>query len=90
MEESLRRQLDRLKLCRFPENHLARLAERVLQHLKAQEPACLQKCATVETHFWCCVTSQKVWYEWLVSEPEVETLHNPHGRSHAVDLPRLC
>lgn len=55
-----------------------------------QEPACLQKCATVETHFWCCVTSQKVWYEWLVSEPEVETLHNPHGRSHAVDLPRLC
>lgn len=51
-----------------------------------KEPIRLQKGATLEVHFWRCVTPRKVWYEWLVSEPEVGTVHNPCGRSYTIGL----
>ncbi|XP_075525629.1 protein arginine N-methyltransferase 5 isoform X3 [Dermacentor variabilis] len=51
-----------------------------------KEPIRLQKGAILEVHFWRCVTPRKVWYEWLVSEPEVGTVHNPCGRSYTIGL----
>lgn len=37
-------------------------------------------------HMWRCVSSQKVWYEWCISEPSVTPIHNPNGRSHSIGL----
>ncbi|KAL3179760.1 hypothetical protein MRX96_037748 [Rhipicephalus microplus] len=51
-----------------------------------KDPVRLQKGSTVEVHFWRCVTARKVWYEWLVSEPEVGAVHNPSGRSYTIGL----
>eukprot|EP00898_Chlorokybus_atmophyticus_P004141 jgi/Chlat1/4728/Chrsp30S04763 len=40
----------------------------------------------VEVHFWRCVSSSKVWYEWSLTAPEVSPIHNPSGRSYFVGL----
>uniref|UniRef100_G3MLH5 Protein arginine N-methyltransferase n=2 Tax=Amblyomma TaxID=6942 RepID=G3MLH5_AMBMU len=51
-----------------------------------KEPVRLNKGSTLEVHFWRCVTQRKVWYEWLVTEPDVGAIHNPCGRSYTIGL----
>lgn len=51
-----------------------------------KEPMSLPKGSTLEVHFWRCVSKTKVWYEWLVVQPQVGTVHNPCGRSHSIGL----
>eukprot|EP00241_Pyramimonas_parkeae_P004115 CAMPEP_0114238944 /NCGR_PEP_ID=MMETSP0058-20121206/8189_1 /TAXON_ID=36894 /ORGANISM="Pyramimonas parkeae, CCMP726" /LENGTH=666 /DNA_ID=CAMNT_0001351077 /DNA_START=112 /DNA_END=2109 /DNA_ORIENTATION=- len=36
----------------------------------------------VEAHFWRCVSSSKVWYEWTVTSPKATPVHNVNGRSY--------
>mmetsp|Transcript_34182 Transcript_34182/g.107768 ORF Transcript_34182/g.107768 Transcript_34182/m.107768 type:complete len:636 (-) Transcript_34182:176-2083(-) len=40
----------------------------------------------ITAHMWRCVGSNKVWYEWAVSEPIVSPIHNPNGRSYYIGL----
>ncbi|KAG0423530.1 hypothetical protein HPB47_000698, partial [Ixodes persulcatus] len=46
----------------------------------------LVKGSAVEVRFWRCVAKRKVWYEWLVVQPHLGTVHNPCGRSHTMGL----
>lgn len=38
----------------------------------------------LKSHWWRCQTDKKVWYEWTVSEPTPQPLHNPGGRSYHI------
>lgn len=40
----------------------------------------------VKVHFWRCVSSSKVWYEWAVTSPTTTHCHNVNGRSYWVGL----
>lgn len=40
----------------------------------------------LEVHFWRCVGSAKVWYEWCVTSPSPSAVHNSNGRSYWVGL----
>ncbi|EEC18637.1 hypothetical protein IscW_ISCW014577 [Ixodes scapularis] len=51
-----------------------------------KDPVSLPKGSTLEVHFWRCVTPRKVWYEWLVTQPQLGTVHNPCGRSYTMGL----
>ncbi|GBG90503.1 hypothetical protein CBR_g50848 [Chara braunii] len=42
--------------------------------------------STLVAHFWRCVSSTKVWYEWSVTSPAISPIHNPNGRSYWVGL----
>ncbi|XP_042504353.1 protein arginine N-methyltransferase 1.5 [Macadamia integrifolia] len=40
----------------------------------------------LETHFWRCCGSTKVWYEWCITSPCTLPIHNSNGRSYWVGL----
>lgn len=49
-------------------------------------PITVKKDDKLVLHFWRCCTDKKVWYEWGVSEPEVQPISNPNGRSYWIGL----
>lgn len=34
----------------------------------------------IELHFWRCISSHQVWYEWSVAKPIITHIHNHNGR----------
>lgn len=36
------------------------------------------------SHWWRCSNDRKVWYEWAVTAPTPQPIHNPGGRSYSV------
>uniref|UniRef100_A0A182RWG1 Protein arginine N-methyltransferase n=1 Tax=Anopheles funestus TaxID=62324 RepID=A0A182RWG1_ANOFN len=48
------------------------------------EPVQLKKGDEITVHFWRCVASHKVWYEWCLSGPVVTHVHNIDGRGHPI------
>jgi protein arginine N-methyltransferase 5 len=38
----------------------------------------------LKSHWWRCCNAKKVWYEWAVSEPTPQPVHNPTGRSYYI------
>jgi len=38
----------------------------------------------LKSHWWRCHNDRKVWYEWAVSEPSPQSVHNPGGRSYYI------
>ncbi|XP_031374612.1 protein arginine N-methyltransferase 1.5 isoform X2 [Punica granatum] len=51
-----------------------------------RKPICVKPGLPLEVHFWRCVGSTKVWYEWCVTSPCPSPIHNPNGRSYWVGL----
>ncbi|KAK4757930.1 hypothetical protein SAY87_019231 [Trapa incisa] len=51
-----------------------------------RKPICVQPGSALEVHFWRCVGSTKVWYEWCVASPCPSPVHNTNGRSYWVGL----
>lgn len=49
-------------------------------------PLSVRKGDVIRVHFWRRVLSQKVWYEWALSEPISTPLQNPGGRAYAIGL----
>ncbi|XP_077503631.1 protein arginine N-methyltransferase 5 isoform X2 [Amblyomma americanum] len=73
-----------LSIC--PDTHSPGMFSWFPMFFPLKEPLRLNKGSTLEVHFWRCVTQRKVWYEWLVTEPEIGTIHNPCGRSYIIGL----
>lgn len=47
-----------------------------------QTPLRVKKGDTIKATFWRCVSSRRVWYEWIVEVGDTVTpLHNANGRS---------
>jgi len=47
-------------------------------------PMFVAKGQRLRSHWWRCSTDKKVWYEWTVSEPFPQPIHNPSGRSYHI------
>lgn len=47
-------------------------------------PVVLRRGQKLTSHWWRCHNDKKVWYEWAVSEPTPQPIHNPSGRSYSV------
>lgn len=51
-----------------------------------KEPMYVKKSSLIRLHFWRCVNSKKVWYEWCVSSPSPSVIHNSNGKSYWIGL----
>ncbi|XP_018007880.1 protein arginine N-methyltransferase 5 [Hyalella azteca] len=51
-----------------------------------KEPINVHAGEIIEIHFWRCVTSKNVWYEWCVTDPVSSAIHNPNGRAYTIGL----
>mmetsp|Transcript_10725 Transcript_10725/g.25357 ORF Transcript_10725/g.25357 Transcript_10725/m.25357 type:complete len:608 (+) Transcript_10725:44-1867(+) len=47
-------------------------------------PVVWKKGEKLESHWWRCSNDRKVWYEWAVTSPTPQPIHNPGGRSYSV------
>jgi len=47
-------------------------------------PITMRKGQRLKSHWWRCQNDKKVWYEWAISEPAPQPVHNPGGRSYSV------
>ncbi|XP_052867617.1 protein arginine N-methyltransferase 5 [Anopheles cruzii] len=48
------------------------------------EPVQVKAGQEIVLHFWRCVASHKVWYEWSLGAPAVTHVHNLNGRGHPI------
>ncbi|XP_028967936.1 protein arginine N-methyltransferase 5-like [Galendromus occidentalis] len=51
-----------------------------------QQPQSVKKGERISVTFWRKVCSAKVWYQWMVSEPQASIVHNVGGRSSSIGL----
>lgn len=51
-----------------------------------QDPIYLRGGEKLAVHFWRACSSKSVWYEWCVSAPVAQPIHNPKGRSYTIGL----
>ena len=55
--------------------------------LPLREPIHVRKGDSMRAHFWRKRSKSKVWYEWaLETETQMSPIHNPTGRSYAVNM----
>mmetsp|Transcript_47673 Transcript_47673/g.123066 ORF Transcript_47673/g.123066 Transcript_47673/m.123066 type:complete len:616 (-) Transcript_47673:65-1912(-) len=47
-------------------------------------PVLIRAGQKLKSHWWRCSNEKKVWYEWTVSEPTPQPVHNPGGRSYYI------
>jgi len=47
-------------------------------------PVVVRKGQRLRSHWWRCHNDKKVWYEWTVSDPAPQAVHNPGGRSYYI------
>lgn len=47
-------------------------------------PVSIKQGQTLKSHWWRCQNDKKVWYEWTVSQPTPQAVHNPGGRSYYI------
>lgn len=47
-------------------------------------PVCLKEGQQLRSHWWRCSNDRQVWYEWTVSGPAAQPVHNPGGRSYYI------
>jgi len=47
-------------------------------------PVSMKAGQQLKSHWWRCSNEKKVWYEWVVSEPTPQPIHNPGGRSYYI------
>jgi len=51
-----------------------------------RQPTYVPSNSPIEAHFWRSSSSNKVWYEWCLTEPTTTCIHNPNGRSYWLGL----
>lgn len=49
-----------------------------------RRPVLAEKGQQIKSHWWRCQNDKKVWYEWAVSKPTPQPVHNPGGRSYYI------
>jgi len=47
-------------------------------------PVLIKTGQTLKSHWWRCSNEKKVWYEWAVTAPTPQPVHNPGGRSYYI------
>lgn len=47
-------------------------------------PVSLKAGDQLKSHWWRCHNDKKVWYEWAISAPTPQPVHNPGGRSYYI------
>lgn len=47
-------------------------------------PVNVKKGGKLRSHWWRNQNDKKVWYEWTISEPQTQAVHNPAGRSYYI------
>jgi len=47
-------------------------------------PVFIRQGQRLKSHWWRCHNDKKVWYEWTISEPFPQPVHNPSGRSYYI------
>jgi protein arginine N-methyltransferase 5 len=47
-------------------------------------PVMVRRGEKLRSHWWRCHNDKKVWYEWTISEPAPQPVHNPGGRSYYI------
>jgi len=47
-------------------------------------PIFIRRGQRLKSHWWRCQNDKKVWYEWTISEPHPQPVHNPGGRSYYI------
>uniref|UniRef100_A0A182TNK8 Protein arginine N-methyltransferase n=1 Tax=Anopheles melas TaxID=34690 RepID=A0A182TNK8_9DIPT len=67
-----------------PFTHTKGLASWFSMFIPLTDPVQLRKGDEITVHFWRCVASHKVWYEWSLSAPVVTHVHNIDGRGHPI------
>ncbi|CAN8024145.1 unnamed protein product [Ixodes persulcatus] len=75
-----------ISLSIYPNSHSPGMFSWFPIYFPIKDPVNLVKGSAVEVRFWRCVAKRKVWYEWLVVQPHLGTVHNPCGRSHTMGL----
>lgn len=51
-----------------------------------ENPINVKKGEEIVVHFWRCLSTKNVWYEWSVEKPVLTAIHNPSGRSTTIGL----
>lgn len=69
-----------------PETHSPGMFSWFPMFIPLAAPVRLVAHSRLVAHFWRCVGPTKVWYEWMVSEPQAASVQNPNGRSFWVGL----
>lgn len=69
-----------------PFTHTKALASWFSMFIPLTDPVQLKKGDEITVHFWRCVASHKVWYEWCLSTPVATHVHNIDGRGHPIWL----
>ncbi|XP_053677730.1 protein arginine N-methyltransferase 5 [Anopheles nili] len=73
-----------VKLSIHPFTHTKGLASWFSMFIPLTEPVQLKEGDDITVHFWRCVASHKVWYEWSLSSPVVTHVHNIDGRGQPI------
>jgi len=47
-------------------------------------PVMVRRGEKLKSHWWRCHNDKKVWYEWTITEPTPQPVHNPGGRSYYI------
>ena len=55
-------------------------------YLPLRHPVLVPDGGTVEVHCWRHASSNKVWYEWALVQPQMSPIHNVNGRSYHIGL----
>uniref|UniRef100_A0A182NAP2 Protein arginine N-methyltransferase n=1 Tax=Anopheles dirus TaxID=7168 RepID=A0A182NAP2_9DIPT len=67
-----------------PFTHTEGLASWFSMFIPLTDPVQLKEGDEITVHFWRCVASHKVWYEWSLSSPVVTHVHNVDGRGQPI------
>lgn len=51
-----------------------------------QDPLYLREGEKLRVHFWRACNTKNVWYEWCITDPVTQQIHNPKGRSYTIGL----
>ena len=71
-----------------PESHSEGMISWFPLYFPIRNPIPVCEGEKIEVHFWRCVSSTKIWYEWSISVNDlaVTPIHNPNGRSYSIGL----
>jgi len=49
-----------------------------------RNPIFVRRGEVLKSNWWRCQNDKKVWYEWTITEPAPQPIHNPSGRSYYI------
>lgn len=73
-----------LKVSIEPQTHSEGMFSWFPIYFPLRTPVLIRKGQSLKSHWWRCHNDKKVWYEWTISEPSPQPVHNPGGRSYYI------